>query len=661
MPFHVTYIRSLRVAGLAGILVGMVGVLVLLGWATGFGILTQVRSAWTPMVPMTATAFVLSGLALVALTAAMSASKTPEEAERWRRTAAVLGGVVAVIGARRLVYYGAGWATELDMLGFRPHAGPGRMAVLTAAGFLLAGFALAATARRVFSPLAQGVAAMVLFVGWIGLARYIYGGDRTGLLLSMAMPTAMLFAVLGAGIFFARPDGGFVMTWNGDTAGGVLLRRLFPVALVVPVAVGWLRLSGERAGWYGLETGLAIFAMSNVLIFATLAWHTADRLHREDLKRRETEAGLRAERDFSDAVVDSLPGAFYLYTKEGRFLRWNHNFERVTGYEAGEIARMHPLDFFTDEEKPLLRERISEVFAKGVSEAEAGFRSKDGRITPYFFTGMTVEFRGEACLAGVGIDITERLRAEDRVRELNTELESRVATRTAELQAKNRELETFTYSVSHDLKAPLRGIDGYSRLLQEDYGDKFDEEGRRFLASVRQASQQMGQLIDDLLAYSQLERRAMTLAPVKPQAVIDALPVGFREELAARGAEFSVDLPDQEVNADINGLSQILRNLLDNALKFTRGSTPPRIEVGGRVEQGKYLLWVRDNGIGFEMKFVDRIFDIFQRLHRAENYPGTGVGLAIVRKAVERMGGRAWAEGELGRGAVFFVELPLYP
>ncbi len=639
------------------------GVLVLTGWMTGVEILTQVRSEWTPMVPLTATAFVLSGLALLALTAAMSSSKGKGagRSELWRRTAAVLGGLVAVIGARRLLYHASGWPTELDMLGFKPHAGLGQMAVLTAAGFVLAGFALAATARRVFSPLAQAVAAMVLFVGWIGLARYVYGGDRSGILLSMAMPTALLFAVLGAGIFYARPDGGFVMTWNSDTAGGVLLRRLFPAALVVPVVVGWLRLSGERAGWYGLETGLAIFAMSNVLIFATLAWHTANRLHREDLNRRESEAGLRAERDFSDAVIDSLPGAFYLYTKEGRFLRWNNNFERVTGYEAGEIARMHPLDFFTEEEKPLLRERIAEVFEKGVSEVEAGFRSKDGKVTPYLFTGMTVDFRGESCLAGVGIDIAERRRAEDRVHELNAELERRVMLRTAELQAKNRELETFTYSVSHDLKAPLRGIDGYSRLLQEDYADKFDEEGRRFLASVRQASQQMGQLIDDLLAYSQLERRAMTLAPIKPRAVIDALPVGFREELAARGVEFAVDLPDHAVSADINGLSQVLRNLLDNALKFTRGSKAPRIEVGGRVEEGRYLLWVRDNGIGFEMKFVERIFDIFQRLHRAEDYPGTGVGLAIVRKAVERMGGRAWAEGELGRGATFFVELPLHP
>ncbi len=659
MPLHLTYIRSLRVAGMAGGLAFLVGGLVMLGWVMDWRPLTQVYLGWRPMVPMTAFCFSLAGLALIAETLAMVGDES--RARTLRRAAFALGLIVAVIGARRLVYYAFDWASPADMFGFTAHAGPGRMAVLAAGGALCSGWALMATARRVFSPLAQAVAGLVFFLGLTVSARYLYGGEAGGEYYPISLPSALLFMVVGAGVFFARPDGGFVMLWNGDTAGSTLLRRLCPAAVIVPVAVGWLRLLGERAGWYGLETGLAIFAMSNVVIFTTLAWHTASRLHGEDIRRRETEGRLRAERDFSAAIVDSLPGAFYLYTTEGRFLRWNQNFERVTGCTAAEIARMSPLDFFCEEEKPLLKEKIADVFAKGASEVEANFRAKDGSTTPYFFTGRTVNFHGETCLVGVGVDITARRRAEDDVRKLNAELELRVAARTAELQAKNRELETFTYSVSHDLKAPLRGIDGYSRLLQEDYGDKFDEEGRRFLGSVRQASQQMGQLIDDLLAYSQLERRAMTLAPVRPRAVIDGMPVGFREDIVARGVVLSVDLPDAAVSADINGLSQVLRNLLDNALKFTRGSASPRIEIGGRVEAGKYLLWVRDNGIGFEMKFAERIFDIFQRLHRAEDYPGTGIGLAIVRKAVERMGGRAWAVGELGRGATFFVELPLSP
>ncbi|MFH1498269.1 MAG: ATP-binding protein, partial [Verrucomicrobiota bacterium] len=360
-----------------------------------------------------------------------------------------------------------------------------------------------------------------------------------------------------------------------------------------------------------------------------------------------------------DALIDSLPGVFYLYDTAGKFLRWNRNFETVTGYDAAEIADMHPLDFFGGEDRVLIESRIAEVFSAGKSEAEAGFIARDGSTTPYFFTGLASEVEGRSCLIGVGVDITKRKAAENEVRALNDTLEQRVAERTAELRAKNRELETFTYSVSHDLKAPLRGIDGYSRLLLEDYADRLDDEGRRFLNSVRQASVQMGQLIDDLLAYSRLERRAMTVTPLNLSVALDGLPVGYADEIRDRGVDFKVDLPDVQVMADPEGLTVVLRNLIDNALKFTRSADRPVISVSATRSPDKVVLCVRDNGIGFDMKFIDRIFDIFQRLHRAEDYPGTGIGLAIVRKAMERMQGRVWAESAPGGGAAFFLELPL--
>jgi PAS domain S-box-containing protein len=375
---------------------------------------------------------------------------------------------------------------------------------------------------------------------------------------------------------------------------------------------------------------------------------------------RELREAAEQERAFSDSMIDSLPGVFYLYDLRGKFLRWNRNFERATGYSGEEISRMHPLDFFEGEDRARVEERIGEVFALGESSVEAEFRAKNGVLAPYYFTGIKTELNGQPCLIGVGIDITKRKQAEAAVRALNETLEHRVEQRTKELQAKNRELETFTYSVSHDLKAPLRGIDGYSRLLLEDYSDKLDDEGRRFLESVRQASVQMGQLIDDLLAYSQLERRAIAMVALKPKAVVDALPVSYADEIRDRGVALTVALPDVAVMADANGLAQVLRNLLDNALKFTRGTPAPAIEIAGRVEGEKMILWVKDNGIGFDMKFTDRIFDIFQRLHRAEDYPGTGIGLAIVRKAMERMNGRVRAESAPGKGAAFYLEIPLH-
>lgn len=238
------------------------------------------------------------------------------------------------------------------------------------------------------------------------------------------------------------------------------------------------------------------------------------------------------------------------------------------------------------------------------------------------------------------------------------ELEKRVAERTSQLAAANRELEAFSYSVSHDLKAPLRGIDGYSRLLAEEYHDRLDNEGRGFLDNIRSGVGQMHELIEDLLAYSRMERRALHSDSLDLPSLVRTVLAECRAEITRTGAVVRTAVPAITVHADREGLTMALRNLLENALKFSGNSRPVAIDIGARSENGTTVLWVRDNGIGFDLKFHDRIFEIFSRLERAEDFPGTGVGLALVRKAMQRMGGRVWAESEPGRGAAFFLELP---
>lgn len=241
---------------------------------------------------------------------------------------------------------------------------------------------------------------------------------------------------------------------------------------------------------------------------------------------------------------------------------------------------------------------------------------------------------------------------------LNIDLENRVAERTAQLEAANRELEAFSYSVSHDLKAPLRGVDGYSQILLLDYSDRLDDEGRLLLGNIRSGVAQMHALIEDMLAYSRIERRALEAREIALDTIASQLVEQRDVDPGAHSVEISCSLEGVVARIDRDGFALALRNLLENAIKFSRGQESPRIEIGAEDRDDRVLLFVRDNGIGFDMQYHDRIFDIFQRLHRAEDYPGTGVGLALVKKAVNRMGGRVWAESALGEGATFYMELP---
>jgi signal transduction histidine kinase len=263
-----------------------------------------------------------------------------------------------------------------------------------------------------------------------------------------------------------------------------------------------------------------------------------------------------------------------------------------------------------------------------------------------------------AFIAVLLVERRRRRRAKQALDLLNAELETRIEDRTAALNAKSRELETFAYSVAHDLKAPLRGIDGYSRLLLEEYASSLDDEGRSFLQTIQDSSDEMSQLIDDLLAYSRLERRELKPDRIQLGPMINSLVEEKRREVTKHPIDFVIDINGSTVLADPSGLVQSLRNYLDNAIKFTAKVARPCIEVGSKEDGESCLLWVRDNGIGFDMKDHDRIFDIFQRLNVSEDFPGTGIGLAIVRKAMERMGGRAWATSEPGRGATFYLEIP---
>lgn len=253
-------------------------------------------------------------------------------------------------------------------------------------------------------------------------------------------------------------------------------------------------------------------------------------------------------------------------------------------------------------------------------------------------------------------EVVERKRAEEAVRELNADLEKRVQERTAELVAANQELESFTYSVSHDLRAPLRHVDGYAQILREEFGPQLPEEAQKLIGKIRQGSENMGQLVDDLLNLSRIGKAELSRRPVPLGPLVEEVVNDLKQDLPNRKIDWQIEeLPPVECDPGL--VRQIFANLLANAVKYTRPREQARIEVGQSKTNGETAIYVRDNGVGFNMKYVAKLFGVFQRLHRAEEFEGTGVGLATVARIVRKHGGRVWAEGELNHGATFFFTL----
>jgi PAS domain S-box-containing protein len=380
----------------------------------------------------------------------------------------------------------------------------------------------------------------------------------------------------------------------------------------------------------------------------------------EEKVRRETEKQLQVVMenmseglvvcDFSGKLVYRNPAAIKM-----------HDFRGLEQVELNirNFRQIYELATLEGEILPFEKWPLNRILqGEHLHEVELRVRRMDADWMRIFsYSGAISHADGKGLAFLTMRDITDRKVAEEALRDAKINLESKVEQRTAQLLAKSKELENFCYSVSHDLKAPLRGIDGYSRLLLESYHERLDEEGRSFLQNVRAATRHMTRLIEDLLAYSKLERRKLSTMSVELSSFVTNLLSQFRDSL--QNVHLTVKVDSYRVRADPDGLAIALRNLIDNAIKFSKYSAIQEVDIVARAEGDYCVISVCDNGIGFDMRFYDKIFEIFQRLHRAEDYPGTGIGLAMVHKAMERMGGRVWAKSELGAGAVFYLQLPL--
>jgi PAS domain S-box-containing protein len=399
----------------------------------------------------------------------------------------------------------------------------------------------------------------------------------------------------------------------------------------------------------------AIYSAARIVIQRTQA--EEDRRMKLELEAanrllRESEARYRS---LFDNMLEGFAYCRMLFEngkpRDFVYLKVNRAFEQLTGLKNVVGKKVTEVIHGIRESNPELFETYGSVVRTG---DPVSFETYVDALGIWF--SISAYRPEEGHFVAVFNNITERKRAEDEIRTLNADLERRVKERTAQLEATNKELESFSYSVSHDLRAPLRAIDGFSRILEEQHSDRLDEECRRLLGVIRENSRKMSDLIDDLLEFSRLGRKPLSRTRIDMKQLVEAI---FREIVTDgwRSHRFVLgSLPPADGDAAL--LKQVWMNLLGNAIKFSSKSQQPVIEVSGREDGAESVYCVKDNGAGFDMRYYDKLFGVFQRLHGPAEFPGTGVGLATVQRVVTRHGGRVWAEGKVNAGATFYFALP---
>lgn len=375
-------------------------------------------------------------------------------------------------------------------------------------------------------------------------------------------------------------------------------------------------------------------------------------------QRLISDAHLAAEARWRRAFFQSPIGAAVV-SLDYRFLDVNDSFCKIVGYDRAELLSLsfpeitHPDDL----EKDLALTRRVASGELEHYELEKRYVRKDGSSVWALLSVRLLRDNGApVCFLPMVQDITQRRRVEEQVLRLNASLERRVQERTAELDLSNKELSAFTFSVSHDLRSPLRGIDGWSLALLEDYGDKLDEKGRVFIGRIRSESQRMGQLIDDMLRLSRITLAEMNLRTVDFSKLTHDIFAKLREANPDRRVECVVE-PNITAIGDEAWLDAVFTNLLENSWKFTQKNGAAKIEFGTISNPNEKVYFVRDNGVGFDAASATRLFTPFHRMHRLSEFPGTGVGLAIVHRVINRHHGRIWAESQVNRGATFYFTL----
>jgi PAS domain S-box-containing protein len=659
-----------RAATVAAAAVAGLGVVVLFAWWLDIAALKSVLPQWVTMKTNTALGFLLSGLALWLL--------RDEDAGTGARRAARAGaGLVALLGLLTLAENLTGWNPGIDELLFpepattAPTAHPGRMAPATAFNFLFCGLALLlldTRARRGWRP-AQFLVLPPLAVSFIAVMGYLFGAESlygVSPYSSMALHTALAFAVLGAGVLWARPERGWMALLTSDTPGGTVVWRLVPVVVLVIPFLFWVRLMGERAGYYGTEFGIALMVLANILLITGVAWWSATSLNRKEAERRQSEAQLRK----LSLAVEQSPEGIVITDLDANIEYVNAAFLRNTGYRREELIGRNPRLLQSGRTPPENITALWEALTQGrVWTGELVNKRKDGSeyTDNVILTPLRLPDGHISHYVGVQEDITERKRNAEELERHRHHLEERVEERTAELMAARREAERlarskseFLANMSHEIRTPLNAILGFARIgVRDNRGRKTEDTCRHIL----DAGEHLLGVINDILDFSKIEagKLAVERLPFRLAAIIANARSFVAEAARRKGLACEVETPEglpEWVLGDAMRLQQILVNLLSNAVKFTQaGEVRLRIAKEGETVHFKVI----DTGIGMSGEQLGRLFTPFQQADSSttRRFGGTGLGLAISRDLAKLLGGGISVESAPGAGSSFTLSLPL--
>jgi PAS domain S-box-containing protein len=646
-----------------------------LGWSFNVVWLRRPLEGFVSMNPLTAVLFLFCALAYY--------SKTFGSGSRFSGLGNILGFLVTVSGLLILSGRIFHFDPVLDRLFFSGDLNndlvgrPNRMAPNTAACFILSGVSLLCVHSETKSGRmpAQILAMVLAFIGMLSILGYIYQVKAfygmSGY-IPMALQTAVCFLLFAFSILFTYPAKGLMKAFTSRGSGGMMARSLIPAALFIPSILGLVRLTGEWNNLFSSEFGTSLLIASIITVFMFIIHQNAVIINLRDEQRDAAESKLaELNRDLEDQVAErtaalskserlyhtiasNIPkSAITVVDKEERYLLVEGSVMDQLGYNRPSLIGKRVRDTTPAERYALVADLYERVLKGEAVSREIRTLHMDLFLQ---FVPIFNEYNVVEMAMVVALDITEIKQAQRTIQQMNEALEQKVEERTEQLTTVNKELESFSYSVSHDLRAPLRAIDGYSKILEEEYGKLLDEEGKRILGTVQYNAQKMGQLIDDLLAFSRLGKKDVQTTKLDMRELIEGSIVELK-----RNINFQAEIVIGEtlpVDGDYSMISQVVINLVSNAVKYSAPKAHPKVEIGSFVKNGHIAYFFRDNGVGFNMQYVHKLFGVFQRLHKMEDFEGTGVGLAIVQRIISKHGGSVWAEGKIDEGATFYFSLP---